>query len=209
MAETNHATGDRTGQAAGQPVSGGPVAGTGPSRHHPAASGPEQVMPAELAELHDRWLRAVAELDNLRKRFERDLTDQVRAERARVTAAFLPVLDNLELALRHADADPASIVAGVQAIYEQAQAVLAGLGYRRVDETGVQFDPARHLATQVIPTAEAEPGSVVSVQRPGYADADGRLVRPAAVAVASQPASAGPGAATPPGDDGPAGSTSR
>src|SRR4051812_40982969 len=60
---------------------------------------------ARLEELHDRWLRAVAELDNLRKRTARDLARQRLDERARVAAEWLPVIDNLELALRHADAD--------------------------------------------------------------------------------------------------------
>jgi molecular chaperone GrpE len=51
------------------------------------------------------------------------------------------VLDNLELALRHAQADPAAIVAGVQAVSEQTLAVLSSLGYQRIDEVGARFDP--------------------------------------------------------------------
>jgi molecular chaperone GrpE len=138
-----------------------------------------------VAELEDRWRRAVAELDNLRKRFERQLTEQARAERARTAAAFLPVLDNLELAMQHAQADPAAIVAGVQAVREQAVHVLAALGYERIGAVGERFDPARHEAVQAVPPGDGvEPGTVTGVLRPGYADADGALLRPAVVAVA-------------------------
>ena len=108
-----------------------------------------------VAELEDRWRRAVAELDNVRKRFERQLTEQARAERARTAAVFLPVLDNLELALRHAGADPAAIVAGVQAVHAQALDVLGGLGYLRIDPVGERFDPARHEAARLVPAREA------------------------------------------------------
>jgi molecular chaperone GrpE len=163
-----------------------PTPTTEPPAPEPVAPGTAEAA-AALEELEDRWRRAVAELDNLRKRFERQLADQLRVERVRVAGAFLPVLDNLELALRHAEADPATIVAGVQAVRDQALAVLAGLGYRRLDEVGVRFDPARHEAAQVVAADNAESGSVVAVLRPGYTDHDGALLRPATVTVAGQP----------------------
>lgn len=138
-----------------------------------------------VAELEDRWRRAVAELDNLRKRFERQLAEQARAERARAAAAFLPVLDNVELALRHAAAEPAAIITGVQAVHAQALDVLAALGYQRIDALGQRFDPARHEAARVVAAGDGvEPGTVVEVHRAGFADGSGRLVRPAVVTVA-------------------------
>jgi molecular chaperone GrpE len=144
---------------------------------------------AVVAELRDRWQRAQAELENTRKRYERQLADRASAERARVAAEWLPVLDNLERALSHADADPRAILAGIEAVREQALSVLERLGIRRIDETGVPFDPNRHEAAQAIDPADApdaEPGTVVAVLQPGYAAADG-LVRPAVVAVARKP----------------------
>ncbi len=134
-------------------------------------------------ELQDRWQRAVAELDNVRKRYERQLDQARRAERDRVTVAWLPVLDHLELALQHAHADPATIVAGIQAVRQQALDVLAGLGYRRVDEVGARFDPTVHEAAQVTQDPDAEPNTVVAVLRPGYTT-DAALLRPAVVTVA-------------------------
>jgi molecular chaperone GrpE len=144
----------------------------------PAGQGPS------VAELEDRWRRAVAELDNVRKRFERQLAESVRAERARTAAAFLPVLDNLDLALRHAGADPAAIVTGVQAVHQQALDVLAGLGYQRITAVGERFDPARHEAARVTSAEGVEAGTVVEVHRAGYVGPAGVLVRPAIVTVA-------------------------
>jgi molecular chaperone GrpE len=140
----------------------------------------------EVARLDDRWRRAAAELDNLRKRVARDTEQQRLRERSQVAAAWLPVVDNLDLALQHADADPASIVQGVRAVRDQALSVLAGLGFPRRDDLGAPFDPARHEAVSTISDVEAEPGTVVAVLRPGYGQ-DERQLRPAAVVVAARP----------------------
>jgi molecular chaperone GrpE len=141
---------------------------------------------AKIAELEDRWLRAVAELDNLRKRIARD-AERVRAEeRDRVAAEWLPVLDNLELALSHADAQGGdAVVEGVRAVRDQALAVLSRLGYARRDETGVPFDPAHHEAVATVARDDVPPGTVVEVVRPGYGD-DRRQLRPAVVVVAKK-----------------------
>jgi molecular chaperone GrpE len=125
-------------------------------------------------------------LDNVRKRHVGELQRASAAERAQVAADWLPVIDNLELALAHADADPASIVAGVRAVRDQAVAILARLGYARHDETGVPFDPAQHEVLTVVDDPDAPPGTVVQVLRPGYGGVE-RQLRPAAVAVSRKP----------------------
>jgi molecular chaperone GrpE len=140
----------------------------------------------EVAQMRDRWQRAVAELENLRKRSRREVQQAGAAERARVAVEWLPVVDNLELALQHAQADPASIIAGVAAVRDQALAVLARFGFERSEDLGLPFDPTRHEAAQVIDAPDAQPGTVVKVLRPGYT-ADGGLLRPAVVAVARKP----------------------
>lgn len=138
-----------------------------------------------IAELEEQSLRALADLDNLRKRNARDLS-QVRAEeRAKVAAEWLPVLDTLDLALDHAGADPASIVAGVAAVREQALAVLGRLGFPRREDEGVPFDPVWHEAVATVSDDDAPVGTVVQVVRPGYGE-DGRQLRPAAVVVAQR-----------------------
>jgi molecular chaperone GrpE len=138
---------------------------------------------AQLAEMEDRWRRALADFDNLRKRVARESLQQRDDERARVAARWLPVLDNLELALQHAGADPAAIVAGVQAVRDQALAVLADLGYPRRADENEPFDPSRHEAVAVLPDTNYPPGTIVHVIRPGYGT-DERQLRPASVVVA-------------------------
>lgn len=132
-----------------------------------------------VAELEDKWKRALADADNLRKRSAKELAAGQVAERRRVTAAWLPIVDNLELALAHAEED-SPIVSGVRAIRDQAVGLLSALGFARDEEVGIPFDPARHEAVAVVPGDE--PGVVVSVVRPGYGRAEQQL-RPAAVVV--------------------------
>jgi molecular chaperone GrpE len=137
----------------------------------------------QVSDLDDRWRRALADLDNLRKRVIRDV-ERVRGdERARAAAEWLPVLDNLERALEHAETDPASIVEGLKAIRDQAQDVLARLGFARRDDTGAMFDPARHEAVAVLAQEDAPDGTVLHVLRPAYGDGEQQL-RPALVVVA-------------------------
>jgi molecular chaperone GrpE len=125
--------------------------------------------------LEDRLRRALADLANVRKRHARELERQRAAEEQRVAAAWLPVLDNLDLALGHADADPSSIIEGVRAV----------LGFSRYDAVGVPFDPALHEVVNVVEDPEVEPGTVVRVLRPGYGAAE-RQLRPGAVTVAGR-----------------------
>lgn len=106
----------------------------------------------------------------------------------RTAAALLPVLDHLELALRHAGTDPAAVAADVRAAHARALAVLAGLGLRPLDALGQPFDPARHdAAREVAAGAGVEPGTVVDIDRAGYVDSGGALVRAAVVTVAQSP----------------------
>jgi molecular chaperone GrpE len=140
---------------------------------------------ARQAELEGNWRRALADLDNFRKRCAREV-DQARSdERARVAAAFLPVVDNLEMALSHAGADPAAIVEGVRSVRDQAVSLLAALGFPRHDAVGQPFDPARHEAVTAMADTEAEPGTILHVLRPGYGGED-RQLRPASVVVATR-----------------------
>jgi molecular chaperone GrpE len=140
---------------------------------------------ARADEWEDRWRRAIAELDNTRKRCARQVADERAAERARVTAAFLPVLDNLERALEHAPPQGDPVLDGVRAVRDQSVDVLASLGFPRYADEGVPFDPYRHEAVGVVSDADAEPGTVVQVVRPGYGDPE-RQLRPAAVLVAGE-----------------------
>lgn len=136
----------------------------------------------ELAKMEDLWRRALADADNVRKRAARDGA-QVRAqERAAVSLAWLPVLDNLELAMAHAPSAGDPLVEGIAAIRSQAIDTLARLGYPRIDGENVPFDPRIHEVVSVAETDEAPPGTVLTVLRPGYGSTD-TVLRPAAVVV--------------------------
>jgi molecular chaperone GrpE len=136
---------------------------------------------AALAETEDRLRRALADLDNLRKRYHRELVRERDAERRRVAMELLPVVDNLERALDHAGPDCAALVQGIRAVHDQAVAALARLGFERFDDVGRAFDPGRDEAIGAI-DSDAPAGTVVAAVRPGYGAGE-ELLRPAGVVV--------------------------
>ncbi len=156
-----------------------------PADTSPEAGVPQSSSDTELARLEDRWRRALADLDNLRKRYARELDRERKLERSKVAGAWLPVVDNLERALRHSGGDADSVVAGVRAILDQAVQVLDSLGYPRDAETGVLFDPERHEVVNVTDDGGSAPGTVLEVLRPGYGKGSQQL-RPAAVVVSGR-----------------------
>ncbi|HEY1619712.1 MAG TPA: nucleotide exchange factor GrpE [Streptosporangiaceae bacterium] len=178
----------------GEPGSGsGPQPGGAGSRPEPdgagvdedsstAATAVAEAAAARIAWLEDQRLRALADLDNLRKRCASQVSSARAETRAEVARHWLPVIDNLERALAHAQADPGSIIEGVRAVRDQAESILAGLGFPRRDDLGARFDPARHEAVASRPDPQAPDGSVVEVVLPGYGDGSGQL-RPAQVVV--------------------------
>ena len=137
---------------------------------------------AELAKVEDRWRRAIADLDNLRKRYARELDRERAAERSKVAAAWLPVVDNLERAIAQTGDQSDAIVEGVRSILGEALQVLEQLGYPRDADSGVPFDPQRHEVVGVVEHGDSAPGTVVEVLRPGYGQGSSQL-RPAAVVV--------------------------
>jgi molecular chaperone GrpE len=159
--------------------------GTAPPSNEDTRAHPDDSLDrtARIAELEDQWRRTAADLDNLRKRYKAEADRMRAAERASVAAEWLPVLDNLELALAHAAADPETIVEGVRGVRDQAVELLARLGFPQRADEGMPFDPVRHEAVAVLPAEGVPAGTVVQVVRPGYGT-DERLLRPAAVVVA-------------------------
>jgi len=167
----------------------GPAEQAHPGSDAAAAAAPDEketgaaAQAEALAKMEDQWRRALADNDNLRKRAVRDGTQQRAQERAAVALAWLPILDNLELALAHAPAgaeDP--LVEGIASIRKQAIDTLARLGYPRIDAENVPFDPRVHEVVSVVETDDVPPGTLVSLLRPGYGGPDNAL-RPAAVVV--------------------------
>ena len=144
---------------------------------------------ARVATLEDRWRRAVADRDNLQKRVARDIERANVAERARIAAELVPVLDNLDRALEHSvndDEQADGVMEGVRAVRDQLVGIVTRLGYPRHDDLGAAFDPSLHEALSTVPANDAADGSVVAVIRPRYGEGD-QLLRPAGVVVATRP----------------------
>jgi molecular chaperone GrpE len=151
----------------------------------PAAPTGDEAGQTDWSVLDDgRLLRAMADLDNLRKRFQREVVREREAERSRVAAEWVPVVDDLDRALDHAAPDDNAsrgLTEGLRAVRDHAVAVLARLGFPRFEELGERFDPSRHEAVAAV-EADAPPGTVVAVVRPGYGTREA-VLRPAAVVV--------------------------
>ncbi|HTL21533.1 MAG TPA: nucleotide exchange factor GrpE [Steroidobacteraceae bacterium] len=143
----------------------------------------------ELAKSHyEQYLRAAAELDNVRKRAQRDIEAANRYGLEKFAAELLPVKDSLELAVQNAGrADAKSLREGQEATLQLLSRALEKLGVTVVDPAGERFDPARHEAMMTQESTTAEPDSVLTVVQPGY-ELNGRLLRPARVIVARAPA---------------------
>ena len=135
----------------------------------------------------DQYLRAVADLENVRKRAARDVEAANRYGLEKFAQELLPVRDSLELAVQNAGrADARSLAEGQEATLKLLNKALEKLGVTVIDPAGEPFDPARHDAMMMQESATAEPNSVLKVVQPGY-ELNGRLLRPARVIVAREP----------------------
>jgi len=142
----------------------------------------------QLDDKQDRLLRALAEADNIRRRAQRDRDDFVKYANESLLRDLIPVLDNLDRALgsARAAAGAASVVTGVELIQRELLRVLERAGVSRYSAVGQPFDPTRHEAIARVVSAEAAPDTVVNETAPGYL-LNGRVLRPALVAVAAAP----------------------
>lgn len=153
-------------------------------------SGPDSVQAELQAKVDENWekyLRVAAELENVRKRAARDVENAHKFALERFALELLAVRDSLEMGLAAGeDADIESLRQGKEATLKQLVTVLERFGVEELDPLGEPFDPTMHEAMTMQPSADAEPGSVLSVFQKGYA-LNGRLLRPARVVVAATP----------------------
>ncbi len=142
---------------------------------------------AKASENWERYLRAAAEADNVRKRAARDVENAHKFALERFAKELLAVQDGLEMALGAADnASVASLLEGSEATLKLLVGTMERFGIEVIDPEGEPFDPQLHEAISVQPSAAAEPGSVLAVLQKGYS-LNGRLLRPAMVMVAEEP----------------------
>jgi molecular chaperone GrpE len=135
----------------------------------------------ENERLEDRYKRALADLDNYRKRAARDLERRIDESREAVIRDWLDVVDSIDRALRIEPENP--VAEGLRQVLEQMEAILARQGVQRTGHTGERFDPERHEAVGVHQSDEVPDQTIVDVARSGYTIGD-RVMRPAEVIVA-------------------------
>jgi molecular chaperone GrpE len=150
---------------------------------------------AKAAENWERYLRAQAEIDNLRKRAERDLENAHKYALERFAGELLAVRDSLELGVQAAasETDPVKLREGTELTLRLLGKVMEKFSIEQLDPLGERFDPERHQAMTMQESAEAEPNTVLAVMQKGYL-LSGRLLRPAMVVVAKAPQGADDGA---------------
>ena len=135
----------------------------------------------------EQHLRAVAELDNVRKRAQREVEQAHRYGVEKLAQELLPVKDSLDLAVENSGrADTAALVEGQAATLRLLQKALERIGITEIDPTGQPFDANWHEAVAAQPSDTAEPNSVLLVVQRGYS-LNGRLLRAARVIVARAP----------------------
>jgi molecular chaperone GrpE len=137
----------------------------------------------EAKENYDLYLRAVADLDNFRKRAARDRADIIKYGKEDLIKDILPFLDSLDRALEHKDTqDEQAFRDGVALIQDQLLCCLKKHGVEKIESVGADFDPNIHEALMQMESPEHEDNQVVSEMEKGYL-LNGRLVRPSRVCV--------------------------
>lgn len=155
---------------------------------HEEFEGLQRELDQALAKADDHWklyLGAHAEMENLRKRAEREVQNAHKFALERFFGELLPVRDSLELGLAAASdaVDIAKLREGVELTLRQLTTAMEKFGAREVNPLGAKFDPGQQEAMAMLPTDQAEPNTVVQVVQKGYL-LNERLIRPAKVIVA-------------------------
>ena len=149
----------------------------------------EAAQQASLEE-RERAVRAVAEMENLRRRAAQDVEKAHKFALEKFAAELLPVLDNLERAIELADKESEALkpmIEGVELTLKSMQSSVAKFGLVALDPQNQPFDPNAHQAMSMIENAELAPNTVIAVMQKGY-ELNGRVIRPAMVMVSKAPA---------------------
>jgi molecular chaperone GrpE len=144
----------------------------------------------EANQYHDLYLRQVAELENFKRRINREKDDAIRFANEALVKDLLPVMDNLERAIAHAKGggNGRPLVEGVEMVLRGLFDTLAKHGVVQISAVGQPFDPGKHEAMAQVESATYQPNTVVEEYHKGYLLRD-RLLRPSLVSVAKAPES--------------------
>jgi len=176
---------EQTSEAFEESAAAEPVVETQEANVEALSQALEQAQQQATANL-DKALRVQAEMENLKKRVQKDLDDERKYGLAKFAKELLSVLDSLELGLRAATGDSPEVVKlreGSELTVKQFESVFAKFNIEAIDPTGQPFNPELHQAMAMQPSATVQPGNVITVFQKGYI-INGRLLRPAMVVVA-------------------------
>ena len=173
-----------------------------------AAPDPVAMLAKEAADLKDRLLRTLAEMENLRRRTEREVADSRVYAVTNFARDILAVADNMERAMKalddeirdKADAGVKALLDGVELTERELIKVMEKHGIKRLEPQGQKFDPNLHQAMFELPDPSVPPGTVVQVMQPGYTIGE-RVLRPALVGIAKGGPKAAPAGDTPANDN--------
>jgi molecular chaperone GrpE len=171
-----------------------------PGAGEPSAAERVQRLEAELAELRDRSLRALADAENTRRRSQREIMESRKYAASGIVKDLLNVSDNLHRALgsvppemRERDEQVKNLVIGVEMVEKDLLSVFEKHGVKRIEPLGEPFNHEYHQAMYEVENSGQPSGTIVQLLQPGYVMHD-RLLRPAMVAVAKGKPETPPGA---------------
>lgn len=137
---------------------------------------------AKASENWDQFIRAKAEMDNLRRRNVKDLENAHKFGIEKFVTELLPVLDSMAMGLAVEDASAESLREGMELTMNMLGKMMEKLGIEEIDPLNEKFDAAKHQAMTMQPSADVEPNTVIAVMQKGYS-LNERLIRPAMVMV--------------------------
>ncbi|MBI5756464.1 MAG: nucleotide exchange factor GrpE [Nitrospirae bacterium] len=142
---------------------------------------------AECKDLQDKYLRALAEMENFRKRLNRDMNESVKFANEKILCDLLSVIDNLERAIRHSKEkkDFDALIDGMELTMKEFTGVFEKYGVQCIESVGQLFDPSRHHAVSIVESETHQDNIILEEFRRGYLLND-RVLRPSLVSVAKK-----------------------
>ncbi|NBS96425.1 MAG: nucleotide exchange factor GrpE [Betaproteobacteria bacterium] len=170
------------GTAAGAEMAAGLV--DGPDIQLPSDAAALMEAQARVAEYHEAYLRAKAEMENIRRRAQEDIAKTHKYAIENFAEGLVPVVDSLEAALATPAATPEQMRSGVEITLRQLLSAFEKARLTPIDPKGERFDPNRHQAISMVPSADVAAQHVVAVLQKGWVIAD-RVLKPALVTVSN------------------------
>lgn len=137
---------------------------------------------AKASENWDQFIRAKAEMDNLRRRSTKDIENAHKYGMEKFVTELLPVMDSMSLGLAAEDASAESLREGMELTMKMLEKMMENLGIEEINPLNEKFNAEKHQAMSMQPSADVEPNTVIAVMQKGYS-LNERLIRPAMVMV--------------------------